>query len=498
MFTVGKLTARGDLAASIDFDGARCGRMPERHPVRSRTPQRRAFMLEVHAQARGDDVQVFPVVSFGPDHCMAETTRALDLGASTPVNLVEARRVVRRANARVIEVIPWVAARGQAGFRCRMVLETTKRRRAPDRTTYAEHPPGVEKHDGAQFSLLVAFYQRAGLLSEVMLSNLRSTLALASAAWRRLHCRRSTVAFTLVCRGANQGIEAAISGVRAWDRTCLIQHYASIPGADRRAAGRLNIACAEGVMRQRDTDHIAYFVRADNVAMNSFMEKFLALGGTHEAASRNTLSLWALRHDKLKTLNGSAPSSVLRRAGAQDAVLLSRGAERLFGAIASTALSLVPGKFNLPATDRSYTRLGLQRRRSIAVIMKDGEVRAVLMKEYSTPGINLTGMLNAWWYLPMRTGGTIDELSLQVTAAEIARPSGDRSAHVDHDRLLIVPHTTVSAPLLSAGFEKVLDAHLYVLNRSGLHRYLQYASDRYGELNKLLARREARRAGSAG
>jgi hypothetical protein len=90
----------------------------------------------------------------------------------------------------------------------------------------------------------------------------------------------------------------------------------------------------------------------------------------------------------------------------------------------------------------------------------------------------------------------MDELNLQVTAAEIARPSGDRSAQVDHDRLQIVPHTTVSRPMLSAGFEKLLDAHLYALNRSDLHRDLQYASDRYGELNKVLARREARRAGS--
>jgi hypothetical protein len=43
-------------------------------------------------------------------------------------------------------------------------------------------------------------------------------------------------------------------------------------------------------------------------------------------------------------------------------------------------------------------------------------------------------------------------------------------------------------------FKKEASVYLYVLTRAGLHRFLTYATNRYGEIEAMATRRERRRA----
>ena len=43
----------------------------------------------------------------------------------------------------------------------------------------------------------------------------------------------------------------------------------------------------------------------------------------------------------------------------------------------------------------------------------------------------------------------------------------------------------------TAGFERLADLNLYVINRSGFRRYLEYVADRYGELGAKMIKRSA-------
>src|SRR4029079_12250810 len=86
----------------------------------------------------------------------------------------------------------------------------------------AEHPalisllassyhPEAERHDGTDFRAMVEFYDRAGLLGDFMIRNLRPVLPQASSVWRKLHDRESSVACTLVFRGPTKDPQAAFS-----------------------------------------------------------------------------------------------------------------------------------------------------------------------------------------------------------------------------------------------------------------------------------------------
>jgi hypothetical protein len=326
-----------------------------------------------------------------------------------------------------------------------------------------------------------------------MLRNLRPVLPEATVVWRNLHDRESSVACTLVFRGGpTKEPQAALSGVRVWERTWLSQHFGALGSADRRATGTLQLAYFDFVLPQRDTHYMAFFVRAENARMNSFYEKFLELTGTPEAVSRVTLSLWMLRAGERPIREPVGADRVLPLSES-DEVVVSRAAERVLGSMTASALSFLPHEFRLPATASRFARLHLERTREAFVVTDGSSIKASLFKERTSPGVNLTWMLDAWWFLPVESYWTMDEEPVAVAADEIARRPPD---HPDADKFLILPVSTPAAPLRNAGFEKLLDAHLYVMNRSGLRRYYEYISDRYGEVGARVTSREARLARS--
>lgn len=361
--------------------------------------------------------------------------------------------------------------------------------------------PEAERHDGGGFRAMVDLYERSGLLGELMLRTLRQVIPSASESWRKLHDARSSVACTLLFRGSSPEPQAALSAVRVWEKTWLLQHFGTLPSADRRAAGTLQLAYLDFVMPQRNAHYLAFFVRAENGRMNAFHEKFFELTGTPEAVMRVTVSRWSLRGDRAPAaVAGAEPTAmaavvprplILRPIRRADEVVVSRAAERTFGSMAASALSLVPGSFSLPRTSQRFVRLGLTRDRQVTVIADaGGTIEAALLKESTSPGVNLTWMLDAWWFLPVEAYRTGEQHAIAAAAAAVA---GAPPPLPGADKLLIVPEGTPTAPLLAAGFEKLADLQFYVINRSGFRRYHEYIADRYGELGVKMIKRSAAR-----
>jgi hypothetical protein len=124
------------------------------------------------------------------------------------------------------------------------------------------------------------------------------------------------------------------------------------------------------------------------------------------------------------------------------------------------------------------------------VVTRDEQVVVAVLGEQTSPGVNLTFMLNAWWVLPVHArldqGGRATSLALDIVLRQPAPvPGGDRF-------VITVPETPAEL-MLDAGFEKIGRVYLYVHSRSGLHRYYQYVADRYGEVRAAVTRRQATR-----
>jgi hypothetical protein len=348
--------------------------------------------------------------------------------------------------------------------------------------------PEAQRHDGADFPMMVSLYQRAGLLGEFMLRNLQPVLPAAAATWRKLHSSGTVAACTLTSRRpASAAPQAAVTAVRVWERTWLAQHFGATPSADRSAAGILQLAYMDFVLPRPDAHYLAFFVKADNGSMNAFYERFFDLTGTPESVSRIGVTVWSHPAGGSADPIGPSIAATVRAMQPSDELLVSRAAERSFGPMAARALSLVPRGFGLAETARLFARVHLERRRHTTLIGSRQLPTVALLKERISPGVNLTWMLDAWWVLPIVPRSHDFEAALKVAATEIVNAPDDRPTG---DKLVILPEHTPTAEFEAAGFTKLLRAHLYVLNRSGLRRYHEYISGRYGELDAKLARHE--------
>lgn len=355
--------------------------------------------------------------------------------------------------------------------------------------------PEVVPHDGEDLPGLLDVYGRAGLLAPFITRNIEPVRDAIADTWRRMHDAKNGLAFSLVYESAGKP-QATATGVHAWDRTWLAQHFGAIATGAGQASGAVHVAYLDHVLPRPEAHYLIFFVKADNAIMNSFQERFLSITGSPEAVSRITLDYWI--HDSGADPVAAQPAAPRNGVDVQllpreSEPLVARAAERLIGTIPARALALVPGGFGLPETEKHFAKVGLTRRRTSYLVTRNGVPASALFYEHTSPGVNFTWMLNAWWLLPIHPhldeGG---EVTGRAAEAMLREPpvtaAGDRF-------LITVSGTPGEATLERYGWKKIAPVHLFVLNRSGLHRYMGYISDRYGELGARTARRRAMRAG---
>jgi hypothetical protein len=224
--------------------------------------------------------------------------------------------------------------------------------------------------------------------------------------------------------------------------------------------------------------------------MNAFMRRFFSNTGSEDSVTTITIELWSRPGDKPVELDAHNQRFVMRPMRPKEQDLVARAAQRCLGILPAAALSMVPGEFSLPTSSRCFSRAGLLRDRICRVASYRKQPVYAVLEERSSPGLNLTWMLNANWILPIHPRIDHDEQVLSsVLQAIVNAPTYSRLG----DRFVNLPQNTPKEPFIKAGFELLAPVNLYVLNRAGLQRYYYYAASRYGEMNALVQRRNARK-----
>ena len=168
-----------------------------------------------------------------------------------------------------------------------------------------------------------------------------------------------------------------------------------------------------------------------------------------------------------------------------------RAAERCLGRDSAMALSMAARELELPDTSARFARAGLERARPCRLIEHEGEVTHVLLEERTTPGVNLTWMLNATWVLPVHRGDRGGAALRRALADVLARPAQAPTG----ERFVNAPAGLDRDVLRGVGFEHIASVEMFVLNRAGVHQFFQYATRRYGELDARAERRQRRSRG---
>jgi hypothetical protein len=83
-----------------------------------------------------------------------------------------------------------------------------------------------------------------------------------------------------------------------------------------------------------------------------------------------------------------------------------------------------------------------------------------VLREQTTPGVNLTLLLNGYWLIPARA--PLDEATVAAAVGEMTSSLGTRA---EDPKLLLLPAAAPYEPLRAAGMSKLADAHFYCLTR---------------------------------
>jgi hypothetical protein len=207
--------------------------------------------------------------------------------------------------------------------------------------------------------------------------------------------------------------------------------------------------------------------------------------------NRSIVELWSRPAGGPVPNHTDTPTVALRRFEPHDELVIARAVQRKLGPHAAAALSMVPGEIDLADTRERFARAGLERSRSCDIVTRAGVATYAVLEERSTPGLNLTWMLNASWIIPIHAELDGDAAALDAALRSVvSRPA--QTATGEH--FVNLPEGLDTDRLGAWGFEKEASVYLYVLTRAGLHRFFTYASHRYGEVDAMTARRERRRA----
>jgi hypothetical protein len=353
--------------------------------------------------------------------------------------------------------------------------------------------PQVRTHDGGDFSALHQTYLRAGLFGPHMHRNLGPIFEQITQVWRRAHGAAGEVVRTFV-HGREDAPDAAVTIMRAWEHGWVAQHFVDTNPEINGATGKLQTAYLDHLVPRPDGRYLLFFVKTDNRVMNSYLRRFFASTGTPDAVNRTVVELWSRPGNAPVPSGEDAHGVTLRRCEPPDELVISRAVQRRLGPHAAAALSMVPGELELNDTRERFARAGLERSRNCEIVSREGRATYAVLEERSTPGLNLTWMLNASWIIPVH--GELDADAAALDAAlrsVVSRPAQTATG----ERFLNLPEGIDADRLAAWGFKKEASVYLYVLTRAGLHRFFTYATHRYGEVEAMTARRERRRAPQA-
>lgn len=344
--------------------------------------------------------------------------------------------------------------------------------------------PELSVHDGSHFAQLHETYQRAGLFGPHMDRNLAPIFDETAVNWRSMHAGARDMIRTFV-NGPKEAPDAAVTAMRAWEACWLLQHFVDASTERFGATGKLQFAYIDHVLPRPDGRYIIFFVKADNAVMNAYFNKFFETTGTAEALSCTTVDLW-IRSAPEQTVIDVDAAITVEPCTVKDEETVSNAARRELGGHAAAAVSMLPGQLTLPDTTARFGRAGLVRTRDCVLVKRAGRIAYAVLEERSSPGINLTWMLNAAWIIPVHPeldgDGQALARALQVI---VQRPAQSATG----ERFLNLPPNMNEAELERQGFTREARLNFYALNRAGVHRFFHYNVARYGEVEAMVMRR---------
>ena len=344
-------------------------------------------------------------------------------------------------------------------------------------------PEPVTFHDGRSLETIVAFHRSMALFEPDMDQNLTAAFDEARRTWRLAHDPRARLMRTAVVpwRG---GIGAALTSVRAYERTWILQHSTVASAAVPAGAGQLHGILMRLAAHRGDGEYVAGYIDTSAKALHGMVDAFFTESApAHRGATRFTLysaDVMAKRKDG---------GTMIRPLRGRGELLVEHVGQRALDPVCARALGLRAGEIELPRTRAAYRKIGVERDRRAFGAFAGASPVAILVSETASPGLSLSGLLSASMFLPVLPALDPDG-SKRRALAELARAVDVPGS--PPNRFLFLPAGADDAPVVAAGFKAIGECTFFALHRLGIVEYQRYVANKYGLLQARLRGRAAR------
>lgn len=350
--------------------------------------------------------------------------------------------------------------------------------------------PELPAHDGVDFDGQLEFYRRTHLLMPYMEEILERHFDVNRTTWRSAH-ENEAVAKTFARRDENK-VVGSITALHTWDGTWMAQQLAVLPGRKDCSAGDLFLTFMDHVISRPECQRLMFGSTRKNRIMSRIFTSFAGLTGTNEAMNRNEVDIWIARHEP----QAADDLVTVRRASARDLPMIENAAQREYGAETAEALCLNARSLFLPKLGALYASAGLARTRNVDIVSLDDSPTFAVIHEHASRGACLNGVVNASWLLPIGNFSERATADNRRALNEVLRYFGRE--HGEPSRIVITPSHLPREVFLNNALELVVELNLFVMNRSGLKRYVDFVNQSYGARERPSRKpsREQKRAAS--
>lgn len=342
--------------------------------------------------------------------------------------------------------------------------------------------PALTFHDGRDLDAILAFHRKVKLLEPAMEENLAAALPETRRTWAAAHQHPQGLMRTALGR-RGEDVNATLTLVRAYDTSWALQHAAVLHPTVQPTPGTLHGALSSLVYPRPDGEYLFGYLADDVPSQHALMDAFLNTASTPEHRGRQTFHVLAGR----SVAQPAAPRDPdIHRIPLEQEALVENAALRVLDPVCASALALRAGQVTLPQSRQAFASAGLTRGREALGVWRNGLCVGLLLREWASPGLCLSSMLNAAMYLPVFEHADPDGAARRkLLALALSLPLHGAPPW----RLVLVPEpwdVEVAAPV---GLTRMAGCTLYAFHRHGQREYHHYVASRYGLLHARLGHR---------
>lgn len=338
--------------------------------------------------------------------------------------------------------------------------------------------PAIQFHDGEDLDAILRFHRRVKLLEPPMEENLQHGLAETRRTWALAHQHAEGLMRTALGR-RDREVTASLTLVRAYDTSWALQHAAVQHPTAQPTPGTLHGALSSLVHPRPDGEFLFGYLADDVPSQHALMQAFLNTASTPEHRGSQVFHVLAGRAQT----GGPTRAEGVRRITPATEALVENAARRVLDPVCAQALALKAGQLTLPESRAAFARGGLVRGRDALGVWRGGQCVAILLREWASPGLCLSSMLNAAMLLPVCQEADPDGRA----TASLLRMALTLPLHGEPPwRLVLVPVPWDVNRAAPAGLARVAGCTLFAFHRHGQREYHHYVASRYGLLHARL------------